>query len=144
MKKRWFMIAAIIGIVLIGVVAVGPIMSDVETPSYEVITAENNIEVRQYIPMIVAEVQMNGRREDAIGDGFCYESALTLEQVREVVKQQSGQNGLDQLPERLERAHKNGHSAMDGGTLEDFLCCNRAGENEAHLSFDECVRRFLS
>jgi hypothetical protein len=79
-----------------------------------------------------------------IADGFCYESALTLEQVREVVKQQSGQNGLDQLPERLERAHKNGHSAMDGGTLEDFLCCNRAGENEAHLSFDECVRRFLS
>ena len=54
MKKRWFMIAAIIGIVLIGVVAVGPIMSDVETPSYEVITAENYIEVRQYIPMIVA------------------------------------------------------------------------------------------
>ena len=64
------MIAAIIGIILIGVVAVGPIMSDVETPSYEVITAENNIEVRQYTPMIVAEVQMNGRREDAIGYGF--------------------------------------------------------------------------
>ena len=64
------MTAAIIGIILIGVVAVGPIMSDVETPSYEVITAENNIEVRQYTPMIVAEVQMNGRREDAIGYGF--------------------------------------------------------------------------
>lgn len=70
MKKRGFMIAAIIGIVLIGVVAVGPIMSDVETPNYDVITAENNIEVRQYKPMIVAEVQVNGRREDAIGDGF--------------------------------------------------------------------------
>jgi len=64
------MIAAIIGIVLISVVAVGPIMSDVETPNYEVVTAENNIEVRQYKPMIIAEVQMNGRREDAIGDGF--------------------------------------------------------------------------
>jgi hypothetical protein len=70
MKKRWFMITAIIGIVLIGLVAVGPIMSNVETPSYEVITVENNIEVRQYIPMIIAEVQVNGRREDAIGDGF--------------------------------------------------------------------------
>ena len=64
------MIAAIIGIVLISVVAVGPIMSDVETPNYEIVTAENNIEVRQYKPMIIAEVQMNGRREDAIGDGF--------------------------------------------------------------------------
>ena len=64
------MIAAIIGIVLIGIVAVGYIMSDVETPRYKVITAENNIEVRKYAPMIVAEVQMNGGRKDAIGDGF--------------------------------------------------------------------------
>lgn len=70
MRKKWFMIAAIIGIVLIGVVAVGPIMSYVETPNYEMVTAENNIEVRRYKPMIVAEVQMNGEREDAIGDGF--------------------------------------------------------------------------
>lgn len=64
------MIAAIIGIVLIGVVSVGPIMSDVETPNYELVAAENNIEVRQYKPMIIAEVQMNGTREGAIGDGF--------------------------------------------------------------------------
>ena len=40
MKMRWFMISAIIGIVLIGIVAVGPIMSDVKTPNYEVVTAE--------------------------------------------------------------------------------------------------------
>jgi hypothetical protein len=79
-----------------------------------------------------------------IADGFCYESALTLEQVREVVKEQSGQIGLDQLPSRLDRAHKNGHSSIFGGTLEDFLHCNRAGENEEHLSFGECVRQFLS
>lgn len=64
------MIAAIIGIVFIGVVSVGPIMSDVETTNYELVAAENNIEVRQYKPMIIAEVQMNGTREDAIGDGF--------------------------------------------------------------------------
>ena len=37
MRKKWIMIAAIIGISLIGVVAVGPIMSDVETPNYEVV-----------------------------------------------------------------------------------------------------------
>jgi effector-binding domain-containing protein len=64
------MITAIIGIVLIGVVAVAPIMSDVETPNYEAVTAESNIEVRRYDPMIIAEVQMNGKREDAIGKGF--------------------------------------------------------------------------
>lgn len=64
------MIAAIIGIVLIGTVAVGPIMSDVETPNYEVVESKGNIEIRQYEPMIIAEVQMDGEREDAIGSGF--------------------------------------------------------------------------
>ncbi len=64
------MIAAIIGIILIGAVAVGPVMSDVETPNYEVVTAESNIEVRRYDPMIIAEVQINGPREGSIGDGF--------------------------------------------------------------------------
>ena len=39
------MIAAIIGIVLIGTVAVGPIMSDVETPNYEVVESKGNIEI---------------------------------------------------------------------------------------------------
>jgi effector-binding domain-containing protein len=70
MKKRWIMIAAIIGIVLIGAVAVGPIMSDIEIPDYEVIKSEGDIEIRQYAPMIVAQVQMSGKREEAIGDGF--------------------------------------------------------------------------
>ena len=70
MRKRWIIIAAIVGIVLIGAVAVGPIMSDVETPDYEVIKSEGDIEIRQYAPMIIAQVQMSGKREEAIGDGF--------------------------------------------------------------------------
>lgn len=70
MKKSWIIIVAIIGIVLVGIVAVGPIMSDVETPVYEVVKSQGDIEIRQYDPMIIAEVQMSGKREDAIGEGF--------------------------------------------------------------------------
>lgn len=70
MKKGFIMIAAIIGIVAIGAIAVGAIMSNVETPSYEVIRSDRSIEIRRYNPMIIAEVQMDGNREDAIGDGF--------------------------------------------------------------------------
>ena len=61
---------AIIGIVLIGAIAAGPIMSDVETPKYEVVKSQGSIEIRQYEPMIIAQVQVNGKREEAIGDGF--------------------------------------------------------------------------
>lgn len=64
------MITAIIGIILIGAVAVGPIMSNVETPNYNVVTSERNIEIRRYDPMIIATVQVDGQREEAIGSGF--------------------------------------------------------------------------
>jgi effector-binding domain-containing protein len=70
MRNKWIMIAAIIGIVLIFTIALGPIMSDVETPNYDVIKSEGNIEIRRYNTMIIAEVQVSGRREDAIGNGF--------------------------------------------------------------------------
>ena len=64
------MIAAIIGIVFIGIVAVGPIMNNVETPNYEILKSQGNIEIRRYNPMLVAEVQMSGNRKDAIVNGF--------------------------------------------------------------------------
>ena len=64
------MIAIIIGMVLIGILAVGPIMSDVETPDYQVVQSQDAIEIRQYNPMIIAEVEINGKRKDAISEGF--------------------------------------------------------------------------
>ena len=64
------MIVAIIGIVLIGAIAAGPVMSDVETPNYEIVKSQGAIEVRQYDPLIIAQVQMSGEREEATGDGF--------------------------------------------------------------------------
>lgn len=70
MKKRWIMITALVGIFLIGAVSVGPIMSNVETPKYELVTSERNIDVRRYDSMIIAEVEMNGPRADAIRNGF--------------------------------------------------------------------------
>ena len=70
MKKKWILIAALIGLVLIGAIAAGPIMSDVETPKYQVLETQGNIEIRRYDPMIIAEVQMRGTRKTAVGNGF--------------------------------------------------------------------------
>ena len=70
MRKKWIIITTIIGTVLISAVALGPVMSDVETPEYEVLKSDKNIEIRLYEPMIIAKVRMDGKREDAIGDGF--------------------------------------------------------------------------
>ena len=70
MKKKWTMITSIIALILIVGVLAGPVMSNVEKPDYKVIQSEQNIEIRQYEPMIIAEVEVDGKREDAIGDGF--------------------------------------------------------------------------
>jgi len=70
MNSKWMMVAAIIGILLIGGALVGPIMSDVEIPNYEVLVAEQNIEIRRYQPMIIAEVEVVGERKAAINNGF--------------------------------------------------------------------------
>ena len=70
MKKKWTMITSIIGLILIVGVLAGPLMSDVEKPDYKVIQSEQHIEIRHYEPMIIAEVEVEGKREDAIRDGF--------------------------------------------------------------------------
>ena len=64
------MIASIITLLLIVGVLAGPVMSNVEKPDYKVIQTERNIEIRQYEPMIIAEVEVDGKREDAIREGF--------------------------------------------------------------------------
>ena len=70
MKSRWKIIVVVVGIILISAIAVGSIMSRVETPSYEVIKSQGKIEIRQFEPMIIAEVQVQGERADAISKGF--------------------------------------------------------------------------
>jgi effector-binding domain-containing protein len=70
MKKKWTMITSIIALILIVGVLAGPVMSDVEKPDYKVVQSENNIEIREYEPMIIAEVEVDGKREDAIRNGF--------------------------------------------------------------------------
>ena len=70
MKKKWTMITSIITIILVVGVLAGPLMSDVERPDYEIVQSDNNIEIREYGPMIIAEVEVDGKREDAIRNGF--------------------------------------------------------------------------
>ncbi len=48
----------------------GNIMRSVEQPDYKLISSEQNIEIRDYSPMILAEVEVSGERKQAIREGF--------------------------------------------------------------------------
>jgi len=69
-KKKWIIITVLCSVVLIGGAMAGPIMSDLERPKYNVISLAENIEIRLYNPKLIAEVEVRGKRKDAIGDGF--------------------------------------------------------------------------
>jgi len=68
-KYMWWIIG-IVGVTLLSAALWGPIVSNVEQPKYQVVKSSGNIEIRDYAPMIVAEVDIPGERRDAIGKGF--------------------------------------------------------------------------
>ena len=71
MKKKIFVAILVLIIVLVfGAAMIGPIMSNVEVPAYKIVKKEQNIEIRQYPPLIIAEVKTAGSRQDSIGNGF--------------------------------------------------------------------------
>ncbi|MGB2931950.1 MAG: heme-binding protein [Methyloceanibacter sp.] len=70
-KLMWWLIAAVaVAVVLLGAALWGPIVSNVEHPKYNVVESSDNIEIRDYAPMIVAEAEVSGDRREAIGKGF--------------------------------------------------------------------------
>jgi len=79
-----------------------------------------------------------------IADGACYESALTLDELTEALRFEGGQRAVDELPARLERAHRTGCSALDGDTLEGCIFCNRAGPGESRLSVSDFIAKYLT
>lgn len=70
MRKKWIITTLVITTIAIGGILVGPIMSSAEQPDYDVISSSDNIQIRRYAPMIIAEVKVEGERRQAIRDGF--------------------------------------------------------------------------
>ena len=70
MNKKYILIASVVLIIILGCVLVGLIMSNVEKPKYQVVSSQANIEIRKYNPMIIALVEVQGERKEAIRGGF--------------------------------------------------------------------------
>ena len=67
-KAMWWL--ALAGIVVLAGALWGPIVSNVEQPKYKVVESDQSIEIRDYAPVIVAEADVSGDRDKAIGEGF--------------------------------------------------------------------------
>ena len=69
-KRKFFIFLSLILIIFITGFSVGPIMSKVEVPEFSIALACDNIEIREYKPILIAEVEVKGSREAAISEGF--------------------------------------------------------------------------
>jgi len=81
---------------------------------------------------------------DTVFDCFIFKNGVGINLLKVYIGNEYGSSGLRGLDSRLERAHSCGHSAILGGTLEEFLCCNRAGKDKSFLTTEECISQFLS
>lgn len=71
-RQKKFLIGAavLLPVLLIIGLSVGPIMSQVEKPNYVLIRKTDNVEIRTYPPLLVAQVEVQGERKPSIEEGF--------------------------------------------------------------------------
>lgn len=79
-----------------------------------------------------------------VTNGFFFNKSISLKQLVMFIKEEQGAKGLSILPERLKRAHEQGHSSPQEDNLDELLFCNRAGKNETKLTTAECIKQYLS
>ena len=68
---------------------------------------------------------------------------MTKDELVEHIRWRYGQEGINELPKRLERVEKQGTSAH-GYTLERLIDYNRAGDNEKCLTIEEIYKKYGS
>lgn len=68
--KKSYILYGILILSLVLLAMSGTIMSQVSEPKFKVIESPGNIEIRAYLPLLVAEVRVEGERKEAISKGF--------------------------------------------------------------------------
>jgi hypothetical protein len=64
---------------------------------------------------------------------------MSLENFKEYYKDEYGRQGMEELPQRLERVESKGTSAMLYESLEDLISWNRSGKEGSCLSKQQLI-----
>lgn len=110
---KW--VAAGIGIAAVGAAAAIAQYRNIEKPAYEVLLAEGDFELRQYAPMIVAEVTHSGTRREASRASFRRLAAYIFGQDRP----ERGEDIAMTSPVMTEKLDQNAKIAMTAPVMQD-------------------------
>ena len=70
MKLFFVILAAVVGIAIVGYLGYVWYVNDVEQPEYGAVVQDGDFEIRDYPAMVMAEVTRSGDRHDAVSKGF--------------------------------------------------------------------------
>ncbi|MCK0127867.1 heme-binding protein [Erythrobacter sp. F6033] len=110
---KW--IAAGAGIALVGAVGAMAQYRDTEEPAYEVVVDDDGFELRQYAPMVVAEVTHTGNRRGASGESFRRLAAYIFGQDRP----EGGEDIAMTAPVITDRVDQNEKIAMTSPVIQE-------------------------
>ena len=69
---------------------------------------------------------------------------MSLDVFKAYYKDRYGTSGMFELDQRLKRVEEKGTSSYMDNSVEDLIICNRAGENESELTYDELIKQYFS
>jgi hypothetical protein len=69
-KKTLYAVLAFVVLVILSASLAGPVRSAVEKPKYVLANRIEEVEIRDYPPKFVGEVEVSGERKAAISQGF--------------------------------------------------------------------------
>src|SRR5690349_9699012 len=67
---------------------------------------------------------------------------MDWESFQKHYRKQYGNEGMKDLPERMDRVNKNGHSSIFSGSVEDFIADNCAGKDGTELTIAEIIEHY--
>jgi hypothetical protein len=67
---------------------------------------------------------------------------MTEQELRDYIKEEYGNQGLEGLPDRLKRVARQGTSCLSDCPIDDLLTHNRAGDNDSRLTKEEIYAKY--
>lgn len=71
-------------------------------------------------------------------------NGMDRDELERWCRDEYGRSGMVDFEQRMARVEEKGTSSFADSSVEDTLCCNRAGPNEEFLTLDEIYQRYCT
>ena len=130
MKTALIVIVSVLGLGVAAMLVFVYVIQNVELPDFTLITQDGDFEVRDYPPLVVAEVIREGSRQRGLSDGFGPLARYIF------AKERAGGAAAGRVPRREDRDDRAGNPDIGwrrhmGGAVHHAVCLSPRGPARA-------------